>query len=90
MFQVLALNCWCQGCFNASQHELGYKAGVVTGHWRHRQGWQCVYCGGQAYRHTHMVAALAQSVASWVGWVWWELKLGSLSKFRIVRLFHRG
>jgi hypothetical protein len=82
-FTILAHNCWCSACFKSAHEELGYEAGVVCGHLHHRQGWQCVYCGGPVFRHTHMLASLCQSISSWVGWCLWELRVAR--SFRIRR-----
>lgn len=74
-FTILAHNCWCQSCFMSARDQLGYKAGVVCGHLHRRVGWECVYCGKPVFRHTHMAAAMLQSVVSWLGWVAWDLKV---------------
>lgn len=91
-FIVLAHDCWCHSCFKIAHEELGYKAGVVCGHLARRQGWQCVYCGGPVYRHTHMVAALGQSVCSWFSAAGWELKwwYWSTRLCRLLARWHKG
>lgn len=74
---LLARNCWCQSCFNSAHKQLGYQAGVVTGHHDHAQHgtWRCVYCGSPVFRHTPWYAALWQSLTSWVGWLGWDLRV---------------